>query len=60
MHLKGLTVRVQISEIARVRREIFQLNFDEDIPKLPEFDSHEDIVTLQEKVYVPTKEHPEV
>ena len=57
-HFKHIDRLIDL-EIARVRREIFQLNFDEDIPKLPEFDSHEDIVTLQEKVYVPTKEHPE-
>uniref|UniRef100_A0A1I8AYP7 KH domain-containing protein n=1 Tax=Meloidogyne hapla TaxID=6305 RepID=A0A1I8AYP7_MELHA len=47
-------------EIARVRAQLFQCNFDDDLPKLPELESHEDIVTLQEKVYVPTKEHPEL
>ncbi|KAF7639887.1 KH domain-containing protein [Meloidogyne graminicola] len=46
-------------EIARVRAKLFQCNFDDDLPKLPELESHEDIVTLQEKVYVPNKEHPE-
>uniref|UniRef100_A0A183CAA7 KH domain-containing protein n=1 Tax=Globodera pallida TaxID=36090 RepID=A0A183CAA7_GLOPA len=45
-------------EIARVRAQLFHFNTDEDLPKLPELE-HEDIVTLQEKVYVPKKEHPE-
>lgn len=48
------------SEIERIRAQLFRCNFDDDLPKLPELDSHEDIVTLQEKVYVPIKDHPEV
>uniref|UniRef100_A0A915LE30 STAR protein homodimerisation region domain-containing protein n=1 Tax=Meloidogyne javanica TaxID=6303 RepID=A0A915LE30_MELJA len=37
-------------EIARVRAQLFQCNFDDDLPKLPELESHEDIVTLQERM----------
>ena len=50
------------AEISRVRSQLFNLNFDDDLvtPKLPELDSVEEIVTLQEKVYVPHKEHPKV
>jgi hypothetical protein len=47
-------------EVTRVRTQLFQCNFHDDIQKLPEPETQEDKITLTEKVYVPIKEHPEV
>jgi hypothetical protein len=47
------------SEIARVRASLFQINGVRKEPlTLPEPDG--ETVTLNEKVYVPVKEHPDV
>lgn len=47
------------SEIARVRASLFQINGVRKEPlQLPEPDG--ETVTLNEKVYVPVKEHPDV
>lgn len=47
------------SEIAKVRASLFQINGVKKEPlKLPEPDGTP--VTLNEKVYVPVKEHPDV
>lgn len=48
-----------LSEIARVRASLFQINGVRKEPlTLPEPDG--ETVTLNEKVYVPVKEHPDV
>lgn len=48
-----------LSEIAKVRASLFQINGVRKEPlKLPEPDGTP--VTLNEKVYVPVKEHPDV
>lgn len=47
------------AEIARVRASLFQINGVRKEPlQLPEPDG--ETVTLNEKVYVPVKEHPDV
>jgi hypothetical protein len=48
-----------ISEIAKVRASLFQINGVRKEPlKLPEADGP--ATTMNEKVYVPVKEHPDV
>lgn len=48
-----------ITEIAKVRASLFQINGVQKTPlQLPEPDGTP--VTLNEKVYVPVKEHPDV
>jgi hypothetical protein len=48
-----------LSEIARVRASLFQINGVRKEPlQLPDPDG--ETVTLNEKVYVPVKEHPDV
>lgn len=50
---------VYVTEIAKVRASLFQINGVKKEPlKLPEPDGTP--VTLNEKVYVPVREHPDV
>lgn len=53
------TERLLDIEISRVRGQLFQCNFQDELQKLPEPDVQEDKVILTEKVYVPVKEHPD-
>ena len=49
---------VIVSEIAKVRLSLFQFEFNKDVIVLP--DGEGPILTMQEKVYVPAKDYPDV
>lgn len=57
--MTNVTIFSLFPEIARVRASLFQINGVRKEPlQLPEPDG--ETVTLNEKVYVPVKEHPDV